>query len=70
MSMMQAVKGSVSLFKQEQALGFSSISTNTRMTVIKLQSAASGCTPPSLPPKNASRYYTSVSATNTLAHLQ
>ncbi|EMS57316.1 hypothetical protein TRIUR3_05938 [Triticum urartu] len=35
---MQAVKGSVWLFEQEQALGFSSVSTNTRMTVVKLRS--------------------------------
>uniref|UniRef100_A0ACD5T8L9 Uncharacterized protein n=1 Tax=Avena sativa TaxID=4498 RepID=A0ACD5T8L9_AVESA len=34
----EAVKGSVWLFEQEQALGFSSVSTNTRMTVIKLRS--------------------------------
>uniref|UniRef100_R7W5K2 DUF4336 domain-containing protein n=1 Tax=Aegilops tauschii TaxID=37682 RepID=R7W5K2_AEGTA len=33
-----AVKGSVWLFEQEQALGFSSVSTNTRMTVVKLRS--------------------------------
>ena len=26
------------LFEQEQALGFSSVSTNTRMTVVKLRS--------------------------------
>jgi hypothetical protein len=34
----QAGKGSIWLFEQEQALGFSSVSTNTRMTVIKLRS--------------------------------
>lgn len=34
----QAVKGSIWLFEQEQALGFSSVSTNIRMTVIKLKS--------------------------------
>ncbi|XP_050227881.1 uncharacterized protein LOC126677355 [Mercurialis annua] len=34
----EAVKGSIWLFEQEQALGFSSVSTNTRMTVIKLKS--------------------------------
>lgn len=34
----EAVKGSVWLFEQEQALGFSSVSTNIRMTVIKLKS--------------------------------
>nr|BAJ91073.1 predicted protein [Hordeum vulgare subsp. vulgare] len=34
----EAVKGSVWLFEQEQALGFSSVSTNTRMTVVKLRS--------------------------------
>ncbi|KAM0884884.1 hypothetical protein ACQ4PT_030700 [Festuca glaucescens] len=50
----EAVKGSVWLFEQEQALGFSSVSTNTRMTVISSAPAASGCTPPSHPPKNAS----------------
>ncbi|TYK00636.1 T4P13.26 protein isoform 1 [Cucumis melo var. makuwa] len=33
-----AVKGSIWLFEQEQALGFSSVSTNIRMTVIKLKS--------------------------------
>ena len=32
------MKGSIWLFEQEQALGFSSVSTNTRMTVIKLKS--------------------------------
>ncbi|XP_043812881.1 uncharacterized protein LOC110630441 isoform X2 [Manihot esculenta] len=31
------VKGSIWLFEQEQALGFSSVSTNIRMTVIKLK---------------------------------
>ncbi|KQK05449.1 uncharacterized protein LOC100838386 [Brachypodium distachyon] len=34
----EAVKGSVWLFEQEQALGFSSVSVNTRMTVVKLRS--------------------------------
>ncbi|KAL8137300.1 hypothetical protein V2J09_003301 [Rumex salicifolius] len=34
----EAVKDSIWLFEQEQALGFSSVSTNTRMTVIKLKS--------------------------------
>ena len=34
----QAVKGCIWLFEQEQALGFSSVSTNIRMTVIKLKS--------------------------------
>ncbi|CAN0924326.1 hypothetical protein LINGRAHAP2_LOCUS34111 [Linum grandiflorum] len=34
----EAVKGCVWLFEQEQALGFSSVSTNIRMTVIKLKS--------------------------------
>ncbi|GMY13624.1 hypothetical protein FCV25MIE_08863 [Fagus crenata] len=34
----EAVKGCIWLFKQEQALGFSSVSTNIRMTVIKLKS--------------------------------
>ncbi|WVZ99212.1 hypothetical protein U9M48_044541 [Paspalum notatum var. saurae] len=34
----QAVKGSMWLFEQEQALGFSSVSTNIRMTVVKLKS--------------------------------
>uniref|UniRef100_A0A0E0L4K0 Uncharacterized protein n=1 Tax=Oryza punctata TaxID=4537 RepID=A0A0E0L4K0_ORYPU len=34
----EAVKGRIWLFEQEQALGFSSVSTNTRMTVIKLNS--------------------------------
>uniref|UniRef100_A0A0E0A1I2 Uncharacterized protein n=1 Tax=Oryza glumipatula TaxID=40148 RepID=A0A0E0A1I2_9ORYZ len=34
----EAVKGRIWLFEQEQALGFSSVSTNTRMTVIKLKS--------------------------------
>ncbi|PNX91447.1 hypothetical protein L195_g047578, partial [Trifolium pratense] len=33
-----AVKGYIWLFEQEQALGFSSVSTNIRMTVIKLKS--------------------------------
>jgi hypothetical protein len=37
-SVHQAVKGSVWLFEQEQALGFSSVSTNIRMTVVKLKS--------------------------------
>lgn len=32
------MKGSIWLFEQEQALGFSSVSTNIRMTVIKLKS--------------------------------
>jgi len=32
------VKGCIWLFEQEQALGFSSVSTNIRMTVIKLKS--------------------------------
>lgn len=32
------MKGCIWLFEQEQALGFSSVSTNIRMTVIKLQS--------------------------------
>ncbi|BBN01456.1 hypothetical protein MPTK1_2g07530 [Marchantia polymorpha subsp. ruderalis] len=31
-------RGSIWLFEQEQALGFSSVTTNTRMTVIKLKS--------------------------------
>uniref|UniRef100_A0A7N0SW89 T4P13.26 protein n=1 Tax=Kalanchoe fedtschenkoi TaxID=63787 RepID=A0A7N0SW89_KALFE len=34
----EAVKGTIWLFEQEQALGFSSVSTNIRMTVIKLKS--------------------------------
>ncbi|PKA65575.1 hypothetical protein AXF42_Ash005909 [Apostasia shenzhenica] len=34
----QAVKDRIWLFEQEQALGFSSVSTNIRMTVIKLKS--------------------------------
>ncbi|CAA2933304.1 Homoserine O-acetyltransferase isoform 4 [Olea europaea subsp. europaea] len=34
----KAVKDNVWLFEQEQALGFSSVSTNIRMTVIKLKS--------------------------------
>nr|GEU81935.1 hypothetical protein CTI12_AA459130 [Tanacetum cinerariifolium] len=34
----EAVKDCIWLFEQEQALGFSSVSTNTRMTVIKLKS--------------------------------
>ncbi|KAL5230145.1 hypothetical protein ABZP36_028921 [Zizania latifolia] len=34
----EAVKGRIWLFEQEQALGFSSVSTNTRMTVVKLKS--------------------------------
>lgn len=34
----EAVKGCIWLFEQEQALGFSNVSTNIRMTVIKLQS--------------------------------
>lgn len=34
----EAVKDSIWLFEQEQALGFSSVSTNIRMTVIKLKS--------------------------------
>ncbi|KAF8096839.1 hypothetical protein N665_0299s0003 [Sinapis alba] len=34
----EAVKGCIWMFEQEQALGFSSVSTNIRMTVIKLKS--------------------------------
>ncbi|KAL6961237.1 hypothetical protein U1Q18_039001 [Sarracenia purpurea var. burkii] len=34
----EAVNGCIWLFEQEQALGFSSVSTNIRMTVIKLKS--------------------------------
>ncbi|XAR71282.1 hypothetical protein NMG60_11028472 [Bertholletia excelsa] len=34
----EAVKGCIWLFEQQQALGFSSVSTNIRMTVIKLKS--------------------------------
>ncbi|CAN6574690.1 unnamed protein product [Malus baccata var. baccata] len=34
----ETVKGCIWLFEQEQALGFSSLSTNIRMTVIKLKS--------------------------------
>ncbi|KAF9590092.1 hypothetical protein IFM89_030840 [Coptis chinensis] len=34
----EAVKNCIWLFEQEQALGFSSVSTNIRMTVIKLKS--------------------------------
>ncbi|XP_051141369.1 uncharacterized protein LOC127258537 isoform X2 [Andrographis paniculata] len=34
----EAVKDTIWLFEQEQALGFSSVSTNIRMTVIKLKS--------------------------------
>ncbi|KAF5735574.1 hypothetical protein HS088_TW15G01082 [Tripterygium wilfordii] len=34
----EVVKGCIWLFEQEQALGFSSVSTNIRMTVIKLKS--------------------------------
>ncbi|XP_020538872.1 uncharacterized protein LOC105644126 isoform X1 [Jatropha curcas] len=34
----EAVKGCIWLFEQEQALGFSSVSTNIRMTVVKLKS--------------------------------
>ncbi|XVF14353.1 hypothetical protein REPUB_Repub09cG0051800 [Reevesia pubescens] len=37
-TMTEAVKGSIWLFEQEQALGFSSVSTNIRMTVMKLKS--------------------------------
>lgn len=35
---LQAVKGCIWMFEQEQALGFSSVSTNIRMTIIKLKS--------------------------------
>ncbi|KAL3633219.1 hypothetical protein CASFOL_022746, partial [Castilleja foliolosa] len=35
---MSAVKDRIWLFEQEQALGFSNVSTNIRMTVIKLKS--------------------------------
>ncbi|KAG7580306.1 hypothetical protein ISN44_As08g001160 [Arabidopsis suecica] len=34
----EAVKGCIWMFEQEQALGFSSVSTNIRMTIIKLKS--------------------------------
>nr|XP_043632065.1 uncharacterized protein LOC122603430 isoform X2 [Erigeron canadensis] len=34
----EVVKDTIWMFEQEQALGFSSVSTNTRMTVIKLKS--------------------------------
>ncbi|KAK1273399.1 hypothetical protein QJS04_geneDACA007947 [Acorus gramineus] len=37
-NLLEAVKGCIWLFEQEQALGFSSVSTNIRMTVIKLKS--------------------------------
>lgn len=35
---LKAIKDCIWLFEQEQALGFSSVSTNIRMTVIKLKS--------------------------------
>ena len=35
---LKAVKDCIWLFEQEQALGFSSVSTNIRMTAIKLKS--------------------------------
>lgn len=35
---LQIEKGRIWTFEQEQALGFSSVATNTRMTVIKLKS--------------------------------
>ncbi|KAL0450496.1 UNVERIFIED_CONTAM: hypothetical protein Slati_1606000 [Sesamum latifolium] len=53
----EAVKDSIWLFEQEQALGFSSVSTNIRMTVIKLKSGDYGFMPLLLQPKSASRKF-------------
>ena len=36
--MHQVAKGSVWTFEQEQSLGFTNVTTNTRMTVVKLAS--------------------------------
>ncbi|EEF36264.1 conserved hypothetical protein [Ricinus communis] len=47
-----AVKGSIWLFEQEQALGFSSVSTNIRMTVIKLKSGGLWVHAPIAPTKD------------------
>ncbi|XP_015579008.1 uncharacterized protein LOC8258242 [Ricinus communis] len=48
----EAVKGSIWLFEQEQALGFSSVSTNIRMTVIKLKSGGLWVHAPIAPTKD------------------
>ncbi|KAG2245522.1 hypothetical protein Bca52824_085150 [Brassica carinata] len=48
----EAVKGSIWMFEQEQALGFSSVSTNIRMTVIKLKSGGLWVHALLLPPKS------------------
>ncbi|KAL0332121.1 UNVERIFIED_CONTAM: hypothetical protein Scaly_2113600 [Sesamum calycinum] len=50
----EAVKDSIWLFEQEQALGFSSVSTNIRMTVIKLKSGGLWVHAPIAPTKSAS----------------
>jgi hypothetical protein len=63
------VKGSVWLFEQEQALGFSSVSTNTRMTVIKLRSGGLWVHAPIAPTKECIQVPHLTSATNTTSTL-
>ncbi|KAL9674406.1 hypothetical protein QQ045_030678 [Rhodiola kirilowii] len=51
----EVVKGTIWTFEQEQALGFSSVSTNIRMTVIKLKSGGLWVHAPVAPTKECIR---------------
>ncbi|GAB2299281.1 hypothetical protein Dimus_033352 [Dionaea muscipula] len=52
----EAVKGCIWLFEQEQALGFSSVSTNIRMTVIRLKSGGLWVHAPIAPTEECIQY--------------
>ena len=52
------MKGSIWLFEQEQALGFSSVSTNIRMTVIRLKSGGLWVHAPIAPTKECNQVRT------------
>ncbi|GAV65717.1 DUF4336 domain-containing protein [Cephalotus follicularis] len=58
----EAVKGCIWLFEQEQALGFSSVSTNIRMTVIKLKSGGLWVHAPIAPTKECIQLVTELGA--------
>lgn len=53
----KAVKDCIWLFEQEQALGFSSVSTNIRMTVIKLKSGGLWIHAPIAPTKECIKVF-------------
>ncbi|KAF7130514.1 hypothetical protein RHSIM_Rhsim10G0047200 [Rhododendron simsii] len=59
----EAVKGCIWLFEQEQALGFSSVSTNIRMTVIKLKSGGLWVHAPIAPTKECIQFNCTVIST-------